>query len=327
MRTPEWLPSNFRRRDLVKLAGVIGAGLGSVESATAASVPVPTTVRDRLWLWGHPAGSHNGEYGLKGKSIINPVEAAYYMSIPNVLMVRYGKPDLTILSQYAIPFSALREVVWSIPPGGGPESNAERAAVLKLVGNTPNMTGIIMDDFFTVDFETLQGKKPGPVANLSVEDLAEIQKQLKASGGDRRRAGHTDERKLELWAVLYANQLFDGVIPHLKQCDRVAFWTWKAEDLAQLEANFEKTEKLAPAAKKVLGCYMWDYGTSKPMPVEAMEHQCEAGLRWLKQGRIEGMIFLASCITDLGIETVEWTRQWIQQVGNTKLSRRQPRRL
>ena len=46
---------------------------------------------------------------------------------------------------------------------------------------------------------------------------------------------------------------------------------------------------------------------------------CELGLRWLREGRIEGMIFLASCICDLGIETVEWTRAWIAEVGEQKL--------
>ena len=53
---------------------------------------------------------------------------------------------------------------------------------------------------------------------------------------------------------------------------------------------------------------MWDYGAKRPMPVNLMEKQCETGLQWLQEGRIEGMIFLASCICDLGLETVEWTR-------------------
>ena len=43
------------------------------------------------------------------------------------------------------------------------------------------------------------------------------------------------------------------------------------------------------------------------------------GLEWLRQGRIEGMVFLASCICDMGLETVEWTRQWIAEVGDTPL--------
>jgi len=236
MRTLGTSGSNLRRRDFVKSAGVIAAGLGSVASATGRA-PAPGMVRDRLWLWGHPAGSHNGDYGLEGKSIITPVEAAYYMSIPNVIMIRYGdKPDLAILPQYSVPFHALREVVWSIPGAADPASRSEQEAVLKLAGDTPNMTGIMMDDFFTGDADILTGKKPGPAAGLSPEDLADIQKQLKGVGDSRRRA-RPGERKLDLWVVLYTYQLFDGVVPHLKQCDRVALWTWKAEDLAQLEAK------------------------------------------------------------------------------------------
>jgi len=78
-------------------------------------------------------------------------------------------------------------------------------------------------------------------------------------------------------------------------------------------------EALAGSCGKVLGCYMWDYGDSRPMPVQLMRQQCELGLRWLREGRIEGMIFLASCICDLDLEAVEWTRQWIRQVGGQEL--------
>lgn len=50
-----------------------------------------------------------------------------------------------------------------------------------------------------------------------------------------------------------------------------------------------------------------------------MKLQCEAGLRWLREGRIEGMIFLGNTVLDLGYESAEWTRQWIQQVGDVRL--------
>ena len=48
------------------------------------------------------------------------------------------------------------------------------------------------------------------------------------------------------------------VADHLAACDVMTFWTWKAEELARLEANFRRTEELAPTTRKVLGCYMWD---------------------------------------------------------------------
>jgi hypothetical protein len=48
-----------------------------------------------------------------------------------------------------------------------------------------------------------------------------------------------------------------------------------------------------------------------------MKYQCEAALRWLHQGRIEGIVFLANTQEDLGFESVEWTRDWITKVGDT----------
>ena len=64
---------------------------------------------------------------------------------------------------------------------------------------------------------------------------------------------------------------------------------------------------------------MWDYGAKCPMPISQMEKQCETGLQWLREGRIEGMVFLASCICDLDLEAVEWTRRWLAEVGEQTL--------
>ena len=50
------------------------------------------------------------------------------------------------------------------------------------------------------------------------------------------------------------------------------------------------------------------------MPIALMEKQCQLGLQWLRSGRIDGMIFLASCICDLTLETVEYTKRWIHEV-------------
>jgi len=99
----------------------------------------------------------------------------------------------------------------------------------------------------------------------------------------------------------------------------VTYWTWRAEELNRLEQNFNRLQELVPSSCKGLGCYMWDYGDHRPMPISLMQHQCQLGLKWLREGRIEGMIFLASCICDLGLEAVEWTRKWIREVGKESL--------
>lgn len=277
-------------------------GLGLATGARAAvAAPTGNTVRDRLWIWGHYEGSHNGEYNLMGESRITPVEAAYYLSIPNAIMVEYkGQPQMPI-DQYAVPFRALREVVWSVVGAGGKTADADREAVIDLAGKTPNFSGVIMDDFFI-------SKKDSKIAALTIPELNELQSRLK--GGSK---------KLDLWVTLYTHQLDDAYSEHMKRCDVLTLWTWKAADLKNLKSNFEKTEHLWPRTRKMLGCYMWDYGVGQPMPVSAMQAQCEQGLEWLRAGRIEGMIFLASCICDLNLEAVEWSRRWIQKVSNQKV--------
>jgi|GEM_PF-5576090 len=45
------------------------------------------------------------------------------------------------------------------------------------------------------------------------------------------------------------------------------------------------------------------------MPLGWFQGQVRQGLAWLREGRSEGIIFLASCLCDLGLEAVEWLRR------------------
>jgi hypothetical protein len=161
----------------------------------------------------------------------------------------------------------------------------------------------MLDDFFGAE-PAAPGKVP---AALSPDQLRELRSQLAVGG-----------RRLRLWAVLYEHQLDQPLASYLELLDVVSFWTWKSANLPGLETNLQRLEKVAPACGKVLGCYLWDYGRKQPLPLDLMRHQCEVGLRWLRQGRIEGLIFLASCLCDLELEAVEWTRNWIATEGRSE---------
>ena len=258
-------------------------------------------IRDKFWIWGHHAGSHNDHWGLTTTSRMTPAEGAFYLNVPNMILVRYNDLPEPPFEQYAVALRPLKQVVWSIVGAGGASANYEVEAVRNLAEKFPNFTGVMMDDFFS-------DPATGKVAVHDVESLNAIQKQLIVA-----------DRKLDLWVVLYNHQLEHPVGPHLETCDVVTFWTWNANQLTGLEKNFQRAEELTPSPRKVLGCYMYDYGDRQPMPVDLMQHQCEIGLQWLRDSRIDGMIFLASCICDLGLETVEWTRDWIQRVGEEPL--------
>jgi hypothetical protein len=126
-------------------------------------------------------------------------------------------------------------------------------------------------------------------------------------------------RELPITCVVYTHQVSARILPHVSQVDKVAMWTWRSEDLENLEANLEMLRCVVHPKPILLGCYLFDYGDNKQMTVDRMKRQCELGLEWLHEGKIEGMIFLASNVCDMGLPAVEWTRKWITSVGRQEI--------
>src|SRR5262249_3752064 len=106
--------------------------------------PVQSTVGDRLWLWGHDVGAHNDSWGLPKPSRIPPTDAAIYMGISNLIMVRYQVRPAPPFDQYAVPMLALKRVVWSVVGARGATDDQEREHVLDLAASQPNITGLMM---------------------------------------------------------------------------------------------------------------------------------------------------------------------------------------
>jgi hypothetical protein len=235
---------------------------------------------------------------------MTPAEGAFYLGIPNVIMVRFGNQPQPPFRQHALPLLPLKRFLWSIVGDSGSTENDRQPDiedVLALVPEFPNLTGAIMDDFFRRDVSC-----PG---RYSVEQVAGFRRQLRSGS-----------RPLSLYVVTYAHDLDFPIQSHLGVADAITFWTWHAADLHGLEASFARLEAMAPTPRKLLGIYMWDFGAGGPIPADAMEHQCRVGLEWLRAGRVEGLVFLASCIADLDIPAVEYARRLIASFGDEPLS-------
>lgn len=302
----------FSRRNILRVAALGGAQLALGMRRLRAEGTKGTTVDSRFWLWSHIAGAYTGEFGLEGGTLITPVEAAHYLGTPNVFMVEYyDKPTPSQWKQCSVAFQSLGQISWSIvPPGENVRSTpAERDIVLNFAFSNPQITSVVMDDFFS----RRKTWSADQVAALSVEELQNLRPLLKR--GDKR---------LDLWEVLYHQEVndpsFPKLAPYLKLCDIVQLWPWHGKEIPNLEETLAKVERLVPGKKIALGCFMWDFGGAKPLSVSQMQEQCEFGLKCLHQGRIEAMIFGASWLCDRGLEAVRWTRQWIQKVGDQKLS-------
>ncbi len=308
------------RRQFLQAAAGAAASWGVTSSFFGQICPPkPGTVRDRLWVFCNP---RNADYDMvRKRSVMSPLEGAVYFGVPNIQMVNqypevgpgflpgqegWFQPFEPPLEQYAFPLKVLKRVAWSIVGASGVTKEWERKRVLDMARHTPNFVGVYMDDFFR--------DKPGAkVASLTLDQLRVVQQQLKEPN-----------RKLDLYVTLYTNQLNHPIADYLNLIDVVTLWTWETADLVDLEGNLTRLERLAPKPRKMLGCYTAEYvGKRTPawtgMPVPTMQRQCEFALRALRDGRIEGIIIYGCTTMDLGWESVDWTRDWIRQIGDSKL--------
>jgi hypothetical protein len=64
---------------------------------------------------------------------------------------------------------------------------------------------------------------------------------------------------------------------------------------------------------------MYDFDQRRPLTVQRMRMQVGTGYGWLCEGRVAGMIFLATPNVDVDLEAVEWTREWIRRIGDEEL--------
>lgn len=298
------------RREFLQTLATVTAGVGNSSHGFGEVRPAEAdTVRDRLWMFGSPINA-DYEY-VHQRSVMTAVEANFYFGVPNITMVQYypRSPDLPIraweppFEQYALPLKLLKRVEWSVVGGSGITKGWETHQVLAMARRTPNFVGIYMDDFFRD-----KGEGERKLATFTPDELRALQQRLKGP-----------DKKLDLNVTLYANQLDRPIADHLAVIDKVTLWTWNSADLANLDKNLSTLERLAPKARKVLGCYMVEYDEGESIPIPAMQQQCEQGLKWLRDGRIESIMFIGNTVMDLNYEAVEWTRQWIQKVGETRL--------
>jgi hypothetical protein len=291
--------------------GVAAAGMGRAD-LEGGDDPVET-VRDRLWIWSHDARFYGGDFGLPGASRITPIEGAVYMGLRNVMFIQYQGVPTPPFEQYFVPFRAMDRVYWTLSNNGGTEHSLgdEQEHVYRLARENPNIVGLLLDDFL------IGSVGDGPAtfgSQVRVDDLVRAKARMRELGLER----------LSLAVVIYSHQLDPAIVPLVAEFDAVLFWTWKPERLPQLEPNLARLRELLPGKRVLLGCYMWDFDAGKPMPMELMPFQCDLGLQWLREGAIEGMIFLGTNICDLGIEAVEWTRAWIAEHGDEPLRGNEP---
>lgn len=331
--------SSSRDKSRVSRRGVLSAIAGGTASLamTSGGHGAPTTqagsrstIRDHLWIFTVPAGCDDDWYeqgGVRGGSRMTPAEGAFYLNVPNLIMVRnQERPQLphheswrarTTFEQYAISFRPLERVLWSVVGSSGAGGMRELEPVLDLAARHPNISGIYLDDFI-VDARIRDGRNIGRPALTSAE-LEKVRERLK-----------TLKRAMEVWVTIYAHEVqpdhahYRGCDPPLAQAlglfDVLTLWTWWSDDLRMLEQSLAGLEAIAPKSAKIaLGLYVWDFDGKKPVPLDLMKHQCDLALKWIRQKRIREIIVLGNTGLDLGLPGAEYVRDWIAEIGGQPL--------
>lgn len=272
-------------------------------------------VKDNIWLWGQNVGVHhvpaqNNPYKLPGVNRMDSVEGCDFFGIDKCCRVAMVDGPFPPFDADSEKMKHLKEVVWSaVGAGGLTQHNDDKSdldEVLRQAEMYDNISGAVLDDFF----KSVEGfKTSGSVARHSVASIRSMRDKLH----------NFPKRKLDLWLVWYSYQLDFDVMEYVELCDVITLWTWKGSELADLDENMAKLLEKTPNKRRLAGCYMWNYGEKKPLTIEQMKFQLERYRQWMKDGIIEGIVLCSNCIADLGLETVDYTRNWIMEHGNEEI--------
>lgn len=284
------------RRDFIAGASALAA----LPSLAAAKKPFyGPTIRDRLWMWGHhPDVVSAGKNGFKpGQVKIDQAAACKLMGIPNDCVIRWGNMPRHPWGDYFEQFRDLKRFSFGIADGSaGTVYDKMKIAFEELQPKFPNMTGCFLDDFF---INKRLYMEPDELANV---------------------ADAVHARKLRLSVVLYCDQqgFKQEFKKHVALCDETSMWVWKGDNIATISDNVRRCrEFIGPDKDLLLGLYMWDFSCGQPISAVKMAKQLEAARGFLADKTVTGLIFHPSFAADLKLPSVEMSRRWIQEHGES----------
>jgi len=252
-------------------------------------------IKDRFWLWGHPEGRYNNEYGNNKISRMTPAEGCAYLGVNNVFMVPVGV-DVDRRS-YNKSFRRLNKVGWEIDAAGLDPTVVEK--VIAEAKEFPNIDTCVLDDFQTL-------RKDG---KANVDSLWAARERL-----------HNNEvRPLDMWMVLYTHefgvdaekdaQFREFVAPF----DGIIMWNWWEKNVSQIPEKWEIFKDLTKDRRRMFGCYLWDFGGQKEATREAVLWQLDWYREKIIAGEAEGVVLHTNTMADLDYDAYDAVLEWMAQ--------------
>ena len=258
-------------------------------------------LRERFWLWGHPEGRYNHMFGNEGESRMTPMEACLYLGIRNTFMVPVGiKVDRR---KYNKSFTTLKQVGWECYKAG--ENPELIEPIIEEARNFPNIGCVVFDDF-------KRENQYGYYTDVPIENLEKVHKRLHEN----------DVRPMDMWMVLYTkefgiNEDEDRAFrKYIEPFDGVIMWTWEEKDKSLIPQKFEKFKKLTEGKRRMLGCYLYNFGESRQASGEAVKWQLDWCRERLLAGEAEGIVLHTNTMADLDYEAYDVAIAWLKEHGD-----------
>ena len=263
-------------------------------------------LRDRFWLWGHPEGVFNNDYGNTAESRMTPMEACLYLGISNTFMTPVGGP--VNKRQYNKSFKTLRKVAWDL----GKDLVATQGnissidAYLENAKDFPNITATVFDDF----------KYNDRYKKVSFDSFKAIKEKLR----------NNDVRPIESWMVLYTREF--GLdeksdaefLPYMDIFDGIIMWTWEEKDVVLIPEKYEIFKRMTPNNKRMFGCYLWNFGEKKPATREAVLWQLDFYREKILLGEAEGVVLHTNTMADLDLDAYDAAIEWMKLHGDEEVN-------
>jgi len=253
---------------------------------------------DRFWLWGHPEGRYNNEYGNKRVSRMTPMEGCLYLGVKNIFMVPVGV-DVN-RRQYNKSFKTLQQVGWETFDAGVHPDAVE--PYIKESVDFPNISCVVFDDF----------QRGNRYKCIPIENLWKIKKRL-----------HDNEvRPLNMWMVLYTHEFGideakdEEFQRYIDPFDGIIMWTWKESDLPLIDEKFEVFCKMTSNNRRMLGCYLYNFGEDRQATGAAVLWQLDRYREWIFKGKAEGVVLHTNTMADLDYEAYDVAVDWMERHGN-----------
>lgn len=257
-------------------------------------------LRDCFWLWGHPEGRYNNEFGNNEVSRMTPMEACLYLGINKTFMVPVGVK--VNRRQYNKSFTTLNEVAWECYNAGNDPQVIE--PLIKEAGDFKNITGVVFDDFQRQCNE--QDEK------VPVQNLWDIRERL-----------HKNEvRPLNMWMVLYTHEFGldaekdKAFQKYVDPFDGIIMWTWEEKDVPLIPEKYEIFKKMTTDKRRMFGCYLYNFGENKQATGAAVKWQLDWYREKILAGEAEGVVLHTNTMADLDYEAYDAACEWMEEHGD-----------